>query len=176
MTGKTMYERLLFIYKGAKTKRYHTADTLTSQTVGEHSFGVAWLVALLHTNPSRHLILAAMAHDLAEHKVGDVSSPTKRQYPELKVLIDTAETNLLNEYGLNFEYVLAPSEKRILKLADNMDGMMFCIRERKMGSKFVRNIYRNYYAYTLELLGTDKESPEHLLFNDIHKAWEKYDV
>lgn len=173
--SKTLYERLLFIYKGAKTKRYHAADTLTSQTVGEHSFGVAWLVCLLHPHPRKELILAALAHDLAEHLVGDVSSPAKRKYPMLKQIVETAEAALLREYGLDYEGYLNPAEARALKLADNMDGMMFCVRERKMGSKFVRKIYSNYYTYTYELL-TDFDLEARELFNDINKAWEKYNV
>lgn len=172
----SMYQRLLFIYKGAKTKRYHAADTLTSQTVGEHSFGVAWLVVLLCPQARKELILAAMAHDLAEHLVGDVSSPTKRKYPALKTLVDDAEAELLKSHSLDFETQLTKDEMRILKLADNMDGMMFCIRERKMGSRFVCSIYGNFYNYTAELLDSYAPIDAFGLFRDINKAWEKYNV
>lgn len=178
MSNLTAYERLQFIYAGAQTKRYHTADTLTDQTVGAHSFGVAWLVVALLPNASRHLLLAAMSHDLAEHRVGDVSSPTKRKYPALKHLVDTAESELLDYYGLNYEAELTTEERRVLKLADNMDGMMFCVRERKMGSRAVCPIYENYFTYTNELFIGEvlHDNAAYDLFNDINNAWEKYDV
>lgn len=166
-----MRAKLDFIYKGGKTKRFHTADTLTTQNVAEHSFGVAWFVHLLNPEGRKEVILAALSHDLAEHLVGDVSSPTKRLYPELKNAVDLAENALLNNAQLNFESLLTSEEKRILKLADMFDGMMFCIRERSMGSKVVIPIYENFYNYTVEIL--KEELTEYKLFSSIRYLWEK---
>lgn len=165
-------EQLKFIYKGAKTKRFHTADTLTEQSVGEHSFGVAWLVVLMHPTARKELILAALAHDLAEHIVGDVSSPTKRKYPALKVAVDEVEGAALSKIGLDFETYLTPHELKLLKTADMLDGMMFCVRERCMGSRTVCEIYKNFNAYVKEIQGLPPEALE--LVAAIEQSWEKY--
>lgn len=171
--------KLKFIYKGANTHRFHTADTLTKQTVGQHSFGVAWLVLLLAPSARKELICAALAHDLAEHIVGDVASPAKRRFPDLAVAVSKAEGVLLNNMGLDWEGGLTDHELRILKLADMLDGMMFCVRERRMGSKVVKEIYDNFYSYIKELISVNnagwfaKEYQE--LIEEINNMWEKYD-
>lgn len=167
-----LISKLKFIYEGAKTKRFHTADTLTAQTVGEHSFGVAWLVLLIAPNCRKEVLCAALAHDLAEHLVGDVPSPAKRQFPALGEAVNGAEEVLLLNNKLDFEVGLTPQELRVVKLADNLDGMMFCVRERRMGSKVVVGIYNNFYDYTNEMLRAGE--PAYELFVTINEMWEKY--
>lgn len=169
--GRVLAERVEFIYKGAKTKRFHTADTLTTQTVGEHSFGVAWLVVLLRPSARKELILAALSHDLAEHVVGDVSSVAKRAYPELKAALDAAEGTVLKQHSLDFETGLTDDEVRVLKVADLMDGMLFCVRERRMGSKVAVEIFNNFSAYVRTIPSLWEEAEE--LFLTIQTLWEK---
>lgn len=164
--------KLNFIYNGGKTKRFHTADTLTSQTVGEHSFGVAWLCHLIYPKASKNLILAALAHDLAEHVVGDVSSPFKKAYPGVASALNELEISLLDEFELKFQ--LAEEEKLILKLADLIDGMMWAVRERRMGSLVAVEIYNNFRKYFWDLVKVE----EYLTYEartivnvDINKLW-----
>lgn len=166
-----MKRTLEFIFRGAKTRRFHTADTLTTQTVGEHSFGVAWLVILLNPSARKELILAALAHDLAEHVVGDVASPAKRAFPALKSALDSAEALALCGAGLDYTKGLADSELRLLKYADMLDGMLFCVRERKMGSVVVTEIYERFRQYASEVKGLPPSAEE--LFNTITYEWEK---
>lgn len=147
-----MEAQLDFILRGAKTKRFHTADTLTTQNVGEHSFGVAWIVHLVDPYARKGLILAALAHDLAEHVVGDVSSVVKREIPELRELLHEAESEKLNAAALDFEAVLTTDERRILKFADLLDGMLFCVREKQMGSSRADAVYCNFLQYIRHVL------------------------
>lgn len=165
-------EQLKFVYKGGKTKRFHTTDTLTAQTVAEHSFGVAWLCYFLTVgNPSTTLLLSAMSHDLAEHKVGDVASPVKRMFPVLKEWLDVAEENELKGAEINFESLLTDAEKRILKLADNMDGMLFCIREARYGHLHTEEVWTNFYDYTVQL--KPEYGIEQQIFKNIISQWEE---
>lgn len=172
-------EQLKFIYHGGKVKRYHTSDTLTAQTVAEHSFGVAWLCVLLKPLASRELLLAALAHDLGERILGDIPSPAKRLYPDIKRALDDAEQDLLDEAGLDFPSNLTTEELTILKIADIFDGMLFCIRERRMGSKAVIKIYDNFSSYyTDEILykkgELQEDKPGLELFKIIKQMWSKY--
>lgn len=166
----TMKEQLNFVFQGAKTKRYHTTDTLTSQTVGEHSFGVAMFCLILTAGKcSNALVYAALTHDLAEHKVGDIASPVKRKIPELKEIVDDYEEDCLRLAG--FEVNLPAEETRILKLADYMDGCMFCIREARYGHNAIKEVYGNFLSYILEL---DPEvGPERLVLATIIRLWEE---
>lgn len=150
MTHITTYDRLQFIYAGSKTKRFHTSDTLTTQTVGEHSFGVAMLVLLILPRCRKEVLLAALCHDLAEHKVGDMAAPVKRAYPELKEKLQKMEDVLLQQHSLDFEAGLTDAERHAVKAADCMDGMLYCVRERRMGGD-VRGIYNNFVSYVEQI-------------------------
>jgi len=101
-------EKLMFVYKGGRTKRFHTADILTTQNVAEHSFGVAALVHILDPAARKEVLLAALSHDLAEHLVGDIPSPVKRQFPAVKVEMDIAENTLLANSGFITRYHAYP--------------------------------------------------------------------
>jgi len=107
-------EKLMFVYKGGRTKRFHTADILTTQNVAEHSFGVAALVHILDPAARKEVLLAALSYDLAEHLVGIIPSPVKRQFPAVKVEMDIAENTLLANSGFNYEQYLTPEERNIL--------------------------------------------------------------
>lgn len=161
--------RIKFIYNGGRTNRYHTVNVIKSQTVAEHSFGVAWFCYLISgTSPSSALLLAALSHDLAEHEVGDVTAPAKRNDPALKELIDRAEHSILAVNGLNFPRVLTEQEKRTLKLADCFDGMMFCIRERKLGNKDIDVVFKNFDSYVVELHPRDREE---YIYLEVYNLW-----
>lgn len=163
-------DRILFITRGGKTKRFHTADTLTSQTVAEHSFGVAWLCHLLYPTARKELLLAALSHDLAEHRVGDVSSVVKKANPSLRDTLQSMEERLLHEHGFNFEDGLTEYEAKVLKMADLIDGMLFCLRERAMGSRMVLEIYENFYNYVQQ-----REPDERVgdVINAINNMWKE---
>lgn len=153
-----MIARLEFIRRGGQTKRYHTKATLKENTVAHHSFGVAWLCALLVEGaPSANLLLAALAHDLAEQVTGDISSPTKRKFPVMARMIQIMETETLEVHGLNFEVTLTHNESRILKMADCLDGALFCISEMELGNRGMMDVYRRYCQYVDQLELTGKE-------------------
>ena len=155
---KEIITRLEFIRKGGMTKRYHTKNTIHENTVAHHSFGVAWLCALLVEGiPRPNLLLAALAHDLAEQVTGDISSPTKRKFPVIAEMVQALETETLEEHGLNFEVTLTESEKRILKMADCLDGALFCISEMELGNRNIEDVFNRYCQYVMLLEPTGKE-------------------
>ena len=146
-----------FVFDGGATKRYHTHDTLRQQSVAEHSFGVAMFCYLLADHsPSANLLIAALSHDLAEHRVGDVSSPVKREHPELRSLIYRIEKGVLAKFG--FEPAdLTPAEERTLKIADNLEGIHNCIRERTLGNIGVAIVFMRYCSYIEAMMPRGKE-------------------
>lgn len=144
------------ILEGGATRRFHTVPTITVNSVGEHSFGVAMFCYVLAQGSdmevSTDLLMAALTHDMAEHLVGDVPAPTKRMNPDLGKLFNEMEDGLLNEMGLGFAHHLGETESIILKLADCMDGMLFCIRERRMGNTNVVTSFNNFNSYIVGLI------------------------
>lgn len=161
-------EKLAFIYAGGKLKRFHARDTLNVQNIADHSFGVAWLVHLMYGDASMpaKVLLSALGHDLGEQIAGDVPGDTKAKVPELAALMNKLEDDALLTMDLQFN--LSKEEARIVKLADIFEGMMFCIRERKMGSKMTDEVYETYKGFADRFKPVGREL---VLFHEIQLLW-----
>ena len=169
-----MRDLIEFIHNGGGVRRFHTVRTLTDNTVAEHSFGVAWFAWLLTEGTARpKLLMACLAHDLAEQLVGDVPSPAKRALGVGNDL-DELENKILEGQGLSFS--LTPEEQRTLKLADCFDGMMFCLRERKMGSTLTNDAFFAYAGYVAAMKPSGVEAKILDTINELHRKAEGTDV
>lgn len=159
-----MKELLQFISEGGSVVRYHTRTGIKPDTDAHHSHGVAMLCSIIagtgddgKTLASVNLIMAALTHDLAEQKVGDVSAPAKRSMAGVSELLDKYETAELQRYNLDYAQHLTPTERLTLKMADCFDGMMYCCREAALGNRNVRLIWGRFCAYA-ETLTSDVET------------------
>ena len=159
-----MRHTLEFIIAGTEVKRYHTVTTLINETVGHHSHGVAMLTLMIDPAAGRELLLAALMHDLAEHQVGDIPSPAKREYG-IGEQVSELEDRLMRAAGLVMPD-LNTRDARTLKLADIAQGALFCAREISLGNQRMRAIFTRYmsYAENMMLVGRERE-----LFNIIEE-------
>lgn len=113
--------------------RYHAAPTVTPQMLGHHAWGVA-VIALYLTggNPSAELLKACILHDAAELFTGDVPFSVKRDNREAKAMYELMEaqahTNLVMELP-----DLTLSDQAILKLADTLEGLIWCYKNEREG-------------------------------------------
>jgi 5'-deoxynucleotidase YfbR-like HD superfamily hydrolase len=156
-----------FVYEGGLVKRFHTMDTLKENSVAQHSFGVAWLCYLAREGkPSLELIMAALAHDLAEQAVGDIPSPAKRDL-HVGSRLEELEARIRDNNGL--PDLLSDEEQRTLKLADCLDGMMFCLHELRRGNKNVCIVFDRYRSYIEELQGLT--APENEMVAQVLILW-----
>jgi 5'-deoxynucleotidase YfbR-like HD superfamily hydrolase len=149
---------LEFIENGGVTKRCHTMNVLKEQSVAAHSYGVAWLVWLLcEEQPSLNLVMAALAHDTAEHQTGDIPNPAKLFMGISKMSQEWEET-LMGEAFLPI-FTLSAEEQRILRLADCMELAMYCGRERRLGndSKRLKEMFHNVTSYVEQILQKEHE-------------------
>jgi 5'-deoxynucleotidase YfbR-like HD superfamily hydrolase len=173
-------QTLDFIIFGAETKRFHTWPVLREQRVDSHSFGVAMLCTLMADGkPSANLLLAALTHDLAEHRMGDLPAPAKRLMPAnadgvpFRKTWAMLENKILHEEGLGWENYLTPYERRWLALADAMEGCLYCIRERMMGNKYIDVPYTNFRSYIQEQLVLADEDIVTEIVGYITDMWEQ---
>lgn len=150
-----MMPSIEFIYSGGAVKRYHTVQMIKEDSVAQHSFGVAWFCYLLSGGgPSATLLIAAMAHDLAEQYTGDLPSPAKRQ---LKIGAQFRQYEQEIEQNNGVRCLLSTEETRILKLADCMDGAARCAIELSMGNTHAKIIFERYISYVYEIGLVDSE-------------------
>ena len=143
-----IYPRIDRLRAAAGVDRFHTAQTLRTETVGHHSFNVANLLLMMTEGEcSKRLIVAALLHDLGEVIVGDIPSPTKKKLPE-EVQSKLEE---MEEEAVKYIHPYAPDltadEWRVLKLADNLDGLLKCRDELRLGNRNVRPIGDRYLSY-----------------------------
>lgn len=150
-----MKTQIEFITAGADVKRYHTANTLLTETVGHHSHGVAMLCLVLDPIASRMLLLAALMHDLSEHQTGDIPSPAKREYG-IGGKVEELERRLMRDAGL-YRYELSERDERTLKLADIAQGALFCSREYAMGNRSILRIFDRYISYAEQMILSGRE-------------------
>jgi 5'-deoxynucleotidase YfbR-like HD superfamily hydrolase len=144
-----------FLTNGADVKRFHTVNTINTETVGHHSHGVAVMCFLFDYEPSKELLTAALFHDLAEQFTGDIPSPAKRELGIGKDVSDL-ETDILRRSGV-FMPELPDEDTRTLKLADISHGLLFCLKEIRMGNHKMGIVFNRYVSYAENMALSEKE-------------------
>jgi len=165
------FDDIDFMWSGGETRRYHGFRMLMEDPVGYHSFNAACIIMKVRPNASAGLLRAVLKHDMSEHKTGDMPAPTKRAapaYPQMRTADDqpmsfrewfgSYEDSLMEEAGVPVE-TLTPEETWVLKYADSLDGMRFCINERLLGNKTPRLIrcYETFARYVALLVFGDED-------------------
>lgn len=146
----TYFQHALKMRDAGATKRYHTARTLRTQSVAEHSFGVAMLIAEVEPNASAELLMAALHHDLAEVATGDIPAPAKWNHPSLKDIIARIEAEYDKEHGTSTDD-LSPQELHVLKWCDMMELVLWCLEEYHMGNTYALEIVGRGMEYLLDI-------------------------
>lgn len=165
---KSVKDRIAFAYTGSNVVRFHQNVGHRLNTDAHHSWGVAMMVYFLsESHPSVNLLMAALSHDLGEQVVGDIPYPAKRGLG-IKALVDKAEDEALSKYDLLFP--LTVEERRLLTIADTLDGMMYCASEAALGNKTLRVIYK-VWLDSLQLLSREYSTHEVEVINAVTVTW-----
>lgn len=129
---KPLVEATLYRDAGA-VRRYHVQRTLRQQTIAEHTFGMLMLIKQVRAGTfiSPALYDAVLHHDLPELFTGDMPAPIKRAHPDLGPLMDSIEEGLAPLY---LEPDLDAEDTALLKWADRMELVLWCLEEIKMGN------------------------------------------
>lgn len=146
----------------SKVRRFHTCVVSKEESVGEHSLNVANLVLILTDGQaSKDLIVAAMTHDMGEAMTGDIPSPVKRQLgAEVSGLINEMENRaIIRIHPYLSDLKLSEEEHTILKVADNLDGLMKCLDELYLGNRHIIGVGLNYCSYLMNVVGVSPVIP-----------------
>lgn len=144
-------------YRASGIRRFHTLPMLFQDSVGQHSGGVAFLVMYLMEGvfPKEEIyryMCAALVHDLAEFKTGDIPSPTKNALgrADLSVMERTYVVESDPAGALRHAFSDAEIGDGFLSLADALDGLVRCALEMRAGNACFRAAFHNYRTYVTE--------------------------
>lgn len=132
------HDLVTMLREASHVKRCHTMAIIGEYTVGQHSFDMVTLLLALHPHASRELIIACLAHDLAERWVGDIPAPTKWSDPMLNGHLEKLEHSILDKLGLNV--VLNPIEARWLHGLDRVELLLWSKDQLAMGNQSAANV------------------------------------
>lgn len=129
------------LYRDAgQVKRWHVKRTHRTQTVAEHTFGMLMLVKQMVEEDSTgfepfevlDLYNAILHHDLPELMTGDIPAPIKRAHPQLGPILEIVEAELAPLYR---DFDLTQNQAVMLKWADRMELVLWCVEEYEMGNR-----------------------------------------
>ena len=128
------------LWTAARVRRYHTVPQVGEQTVADHSFGVAVILAQMCPQEilSKGLLTAALLHDLCEDVTGDIPATAKWNYPGLKNVVDRVETDIALRRGITVG--LTTTELEWLKAADLLELCLWCQHQLSLGNSYAREI------------------------------------
>lgn len=168
-------ERLAYVEASARVLRWHTEPVLHRQSVGEHTYTVMHLVLLLTDGTAtKNLLVAALFHDTAEKLFGDIPSPTK-SLPELRDILEAAEDAYMTAIGLPIPELTA-WEAGVLKMADVLEGGLFCAFETRRGNRDIQRGFANYLNYARRLLeasGPSRNSVAAGIYQQLYQEYQR---
>ena len=171
MSIKKTIHRVRAVREGGLTERTHTTPHHGSYSVAEHSWGVATLLAILHPDPSRDLILAAMWHDVHERWTGDIPAPSK--WCLGKVVVDELkrfENSIESSLEINFD--LSAEDRKWLKACDMLEFWLWSIDQIALGNQNANEGRSNAERWFVTH-GDENEVPETILDFKDHYRWRR---
>ena len=109
------------------TRRWHMNPALSwaDDYICAHQGRCGMLVIALFPDHSLNLLRAAITHDAAESRVGDLSRLFKDAGGAVAAAHAALEAECLRDMGLDWD--LTPLDQKRLKLVDVLDAQLFCI-------------------------------------------------
>lgn len=137
-------ERVVLSRRAGRVTRYHGQYLMRPENIAEHTFGVLNILAIMTNGQlSQALLLNALYHDGGEYISGDMFSPIKRAVPGLREACNELEKQGTDE-TIGELPALTEWEYKILKVADNLDGLIKCTEEFRMGNYTLGETYGGY--------------------------------
>lgn len=134
MKPVTYPERARNTLDAGEVRRYHAVPSVAPQSVGLHSWGVAVIcLYLTEGRASGVLLTEALLHDTEELFTGDIPFTVKRDVPAVKSMFAELSSVARANWLLPNKGSLLPKEEAILKLADTLDGLIWCRKHEAHG-------------------------------------------
>lgn len=135
--------------------RYHTLSDrlLRPQTTGQHAYNVALILMwMCGDSLSPALLKAGLLHDAGERWTGDMPGNVKAEMG-LTETMDHAEALELSMKTELAMPALNEMDARLLRVADALEGCVYCRRELDMGNRLIIPVLRNYTKFLDRAIG-----------------------
>jgi len=154
-------------------------------SVSEHSFFVTQVAQMLGVIEEEYgnkinwekLFKKALNHDVVEAFTGDILSNVKNMTPKMKAAVDDIETMIADELlftemddpykdiyrGFLFDGKDKTLEGQILRYSDNIDAMLECLTETKLGNN--TPFKKKYYEIREKLSKSELQSVQYFINN-----------
>jgi putative hydrolase of HD superfamily len=177
-----------FLYSARKLNhisRWSSDFMHIRSSVSEHSFLVTQIAQMLGLIEEQHgnkvnwekLFKKALNHDVVEAFTGDILSHVKNRTPKMKQAVDDIEEMIVDELlftqmdepykgiykDLLFDGKDKTLEGRILKYSDNIDAMLECLTEYKLGNN--NPFKEKYHEIRKKCLMSDLVSVKYFIEN-----------
>lgn len=122
--------------------RYHCWPTSVRQTTGQHTWQVMRIYTQIFGMMSPEVSYYILHHDSGELNTGDLAHHVKARRPDLKHLMDEAETEGLDMIGIVLPELPA-AEKLRVKACDLLEMAEFAVEEQLRGNMLARAVTIN---------------------------------
>lgn len=166
------------ILRTADVNRWHAVKTLRPQSNAEHMYLVTWIGRLIAKRiypdmtmeENYTLLMWLMVHDVPESITGDLPTPIKRYleryFPEGVDPLDDLESEICPEYKFWKSKVKGTPLRRIAKLADQIEMVIF-LQEEGIG-KYAKTIQERLSKSINNLIVESHEKYPELKWLEIH--------
>ena len=163
------------IRSAGRVTRYHTKTMVQQQTVAEHTFNVLRIWLELYGPPSSAVSTYIILHDIGEEASGDGPHYAKRDYPELKEIMDKIEEdhveNLLRECchpdnDLSLRPHISGWERDMVKLCDLIEMAEFAFDDFCLGNRTSYEVFENVEKEFFKIID-GRDHPQ------IKRAWDR---
>jgi len=136
------------VLDSATVKRYHTMDTIGTQDIASHSWGVAViLIRITGGKCSVGLLMAALMHDVPEAVTGDSPATAKWRSKALKLALNSLEGDVEKELGI--DTCLPEDEDVLLKVADMLELIHYSVRQVRLGNRTFSDVFHRGREFLL---------------------------
>ena len=125
--------RALLTLESGEVTRYHAVPTVQPQNLAHHQWNVAVIGLFLWPTMRKELLVELLHHDTGEVVTGDIPYTIKRDYPELKRMLSVIEHDTRHDQLMVAPMDLTPEETALLKMADTLDGFIWCAKHEQRG-------------------------------------------
>lgn len=139
-------ENLLQTLESGGVIRFHACPKMRKQRLSDHQWKVALIAEYLLPNLSKNGMMYALTHDRSELVTGDIPATLKWEFPEIKECLKGIETRYDSDYDVS------ALERLAVKLADVVEGMLFCKESYEDGCKEAKVIFSRWTKYLFDYL------------------------